>query len=80
MRGSATSSLTVSKCENFDPLKRALNSVFGPKTPVFSYTKKIHEELTARRERGGGGNPYGQPDRKNLHFFTSPLSDTVDYY
>ena len=30
-----SSALTVSKCENFDPLKRAKNSVLDQKIPVF---------------------------------------------
>ena len=36
--GSAPSALNVSKCENFDPLKRAKNSVLDQKIPVFSFT------------------------------------------
>ena len=65
----APSALTVSKCENFDPLKRAEKSVFGPKKPVFLHThQKIHQKLTVR-----GGNPYGQSDRKISLFYDSPI-------
>ena len=42
--GSATAALTVSKCENFDPLKGASNSVLGTKnTCFFAHTKKISD-------------------------------------
>ena len=47
--GLAPSAPTVSKCENFDPLKRALNSDFGPKTPDSLHTpKKNHDKLIVR--------------------------------
>ena len=43
--GSAPTALIVNKCEHFNPIKtpsKDLNSILGPKTPVFcTHQKKI---------------------------------------
>ena len=70
------SALTVSKCENFDPLKRAQNSVFVPKTPDFLHTQENSQKAD---RKGGGGFPYSQPDRIILDFFTTPPNQRQAY-
>ena len=55
--GSVSSALTISKYENFDPLKRAENSVFGPENYFFCKHQIKSQKTDHKGAWGMGSTP-----------------------